>query len=118
STAVGPAIGIATAEVREAPATLRVRALARIAYDATRHAWINPRATGVVQEIRVDVGSRVVRGDVLATIASSDLGDLRARITSAQARVNLARIALERQDKLVADGSAPQRQRDEAQAEL
>jgi len=63
-------------------------------------------------------GVRVHRGQVLAEMQSLELGKTRGDYRDAEARVHLARQALERKRSLAAERIAPQREVQEAEAEL
>jgi membrane fusion protein, heavy metal efflux system len=63
-------------------------------------------------------GQRVRRGQVLAELQSLELGKTRGEYREAQARLELARQALERKRTLAEERIAPQREVQEAEAEL
>ncbi|HSN98028.1 MAG TPA: efflux RND transporter periplasmic adaptor subunit [Candidatus Nanopelagicales bacterium] len=81
-----------------------VRATARLVYDATRLAQLNARSPGVVRSIRVDVGSRVKKGDPLIVIDSAEVGAGRARLSAARARVEVAEQRYQREQGLGREG--------------
>jgi cobalt-zinc-cadmium efflux system membrane fusion protein len=96
--------GIETvAAEREANGT-GVIAIAKLTYDATKLGRVNPRSDGVVQEIKVDVGSRVAKGAQLAVIDSPEVGADRSRLQAARARVVIAEENHARQLALQQDG--------------
>jgi cobalt-zinc-cadmium efflux system membrane fusion protein len=110
---------VATAGIATVPATRRavgpaLRAVARVVYDAARVSHVNARAPGVVREVRVDVGSRVARGAVLAIVDSAVVGEDRGRLATARARLRAAEAAVGRQTALFEQGIAPRRSVDEA----
>jgi len=65
------------------------------------------RATGIVQERRVDIGDRVKTGDILAIIEAPEVGrnleKARAGVALATARADLARQALQRAKSMSKD---------------
>ena len=81
-----------------------------------------PRATGYVAERRVDIGSRVKKGDLLIRIAAPDLdaqlaqalgqleqtkaalGQANAQLAQAQANLSLAKVTSQRYQKLTTQG--------------
>jgi RND family efflux transporter MFP subunit len=86
-------------------------------------ATIFARATGYLKERKVDIGSRVKKGDVLATIAAPDLDQqlaqaraqvvqLEAAIEQARANAELAKATNQRTSKLVQQGWQTQQQGD------
>lgn len=72
---------------------------------------------GVVQRLQVDVGSAVVKGQVLAEIASADVSGARAELQSAQSRLTLAEAALQREEQLFAKGISARQELEVARAE-
>jgi multidrug efflux system membrane fusion protein len=71
-------------------------------------ALIFARATGVVSERRVDIGSRVRRGDVLAVVTAPEIDQgvdrARAALAQAKAKEQLAQTNLTRSHQLVDQG--------------
>jgi cobalt-zinc-cadmium efflux system membrane fusion protein len=100
--------GLEWAKVTELTRTAGVTAPVRLSYDATRLAQINARASGVVRSLRVDVGSKVKKGETLLVIDSPNVGADRARLAAAKARVTTAEDNLARQQRLVSEGLAAQ----------
>ena len=52
-----------------------VDCLAELEFDQNRLAKITSLAGGVVKSVEVDLGSRIDRGDLLATVASAAIGE-------------------------------------------
>lgn len=82
---------------------------------AERSADVATRMSGTVQEVPVDVGSRVARGDLLLRL---DGGDVQARIDAARSNLELAERSHRRISNLAADGAASQSELDEVTARL
>ena len=61
-----------------------------IKFNADRTAHVVPRMAGIVQSVAADLGQEVKKGDVLATLASSDLSELRSELRAASRRRDLA----------------------------
>ncbi|HEX2877145.1 MAG TPA: efflux RND transporter periplasmic adaptor subunit [Polyangiaceae bacterium] len=97
-------VGIATVTAEVRPNDAALVAPARVAYDATRLALVNARSPGVVRELKVDIGSKVKKGDPLMTIDSAGVGADRARLAAAQARVRVAEENLGRETQLEKEG--------------
>lgn len=76
---------------------------------AGEYARINARATGFVESRKVELGDRVVAGQVLATIAAPEVDqDVRAAeaaVGQAKADAALARLNFERAQRLVGSGA-------------
>lgn len=80
-----------------------------------RTAHLATRMSGTVREVPVDVGSRVAAGDLLVRL---DATDIEARVSAAQANVQLAERSFRRIESLAADGAASQAELDEVTARL
>jgi cobalt-zinc-cadmium efflux system membrane fusion protein len=100
--------GLEWVKVSEQQRSAGVTAPVRLTYDATRQAQVNARASGVVRSLKVDIGSKVKKGDALVVIDSPDVGADRARLTAAKSRVATAEENLARQQRLVSEGIAAQ----------
>ncbi len=101
--------GIETVKAALRQGGASVVAPARLSYDATKQAQINARSPGVVRALRVDVGSKVKKGDVLAIIDSPAVGADRARLDAARSRVAVAEENFQREKSLVDKGLSAQR---------
>ena len=104
--------------------------------DAFARAALYARATGYIAERRVDIGSRVRKGDILLRIAAPDLdqqlaqaeaqvGQLeaqllqaRAMVDQAKANVNLANVTNNRTTTLAGQGWASKQNADNSQASV
>ncbi len=102
--------------------------------DAIFSASIYPRATGYITERRIDIGSRVSKGDLLIHIAAPDLdqqlaqaeaqvGQVKAaeeqaeaQVKQAEANLNLAKVTLARSATLSQQGYETLQNRDNQQA--
>lgn len=110
--------GLETVKAVLRPGGAAVVAPARLSYDGTRLAQINARSPGVVRTLKVDVGSKVKKGDVLAVIDSAAVGADRARLTAAKSRVAVAEQNHRREKSLVEEGIAAQKNTLATQQEL
>lgn len=117
--------GIITVAAAEDAAGAVLPVVGRIVPDAARMAMVNARVPGVLRSIDVDVGSRVSKGDAMATIESAQLGGAQSRLRSSQARATAARENLAREEALVElrvtsarDVQAARRDAEEAEADL
>lgn len=104
--------------------------------DAFDTASIYARATGYISERRVDIGTRVHAGDLLAHIAAPDLDNqlrqaeaqlgqteaalvqARTQVTQANANVNLAKVTFARTNQLTQQGYETLQNRDQQQASV
>ncbi|WP_349970685.1 efflux RND transporter periplasmic adaptor subunit [Pseudomonas caspiana] len=74
-----------------------------IRFDEDRTTHVVPRVGGIVEEVKVDLGQAVKKGQVLAVIASQQISDQRAELNAAQRRLELARLTMQREKKLWED---------------
>lgn len=102
--------GLRFAKAVTQPATREVLATARVVYDATRVAQVNPRMPGVVRSIRADVGTKVRARSALAVIESADVGAEQSRLQSARGRLEVADANYLRVETLRTDGIAPEKE--------
>jgi cobalt-zinc-cadmium efflux system membrane fusion protein len=102
------------------PAALPPRRLAltaTLAVDADRHVWIGSRFAGEILEIGkspegdgrlLRFGDKVARGQLLAVIWSKDLGEKKAALADALAKLHLARERLQKLEAAYANGAIPE----------
>ena len=62
---------------------------AEITYNGNHFAHLSSRASGVISQVYKDLGDSVSKGDLLATVDSSDLGDAKSKYLQAHALVDL-----------------------------
>ncbi|NBF12485.1 efflux RND transporter periplasmic adaptor subunit [Pseudomonas sp. Fl4BN1] len=74
-----------------------------IRFDEDRTSHIVPRAAGVVESVKANLGQSVKKGDLLAVIASQQISDLRSELAGAGRRVELARTTFARERQLWVD---------------
>ncbi|MEC7524196.1 MAG: efflux RND transporter periplasmic adaptor subunit [Myxococcota bacterium] len=116
-------IGIEVVEATAAPGHREVLATARVTYDPSRVAHLNPRAPGVVRAVHADLGDPVSPGDPLATVASAEVGAAATQVAAARSRLEVAEANLTRAERLEGvvserDRLSARRERDEARAAL
>ena len=121
-----PTVGVATAKREDGPLQVSLPGQT----EAFDYASLYPRATGYVVERRVDIGSRVHKGDLLIRIAAPDtdaqlaqaqaqVGQLEAAIVEAQASLkqavanhHLADVTSKRSTVLAGEGWTPRQTAD------
>lgn len=101
--------GLTFSEVARQPLTHSVTCNAEIAYDGNRFAQLSSRVPGVVREVRVDLGAKVARGDVLAVIDSPELAAAKSDLLQAMSSVALQSKSFERESALEKTGLSPLR---------
>ena len=109
---------ITTRVVESRPGGERATLLGELAVDQRKYAEIAAPAGARVVRVLVDAGDRVRQGELLAELASAELGRSRAEYLSASARVKLAEAALERKRGLAEEKIVPLRELQEAESAL
>jgi cobalt-zinc-cadmium efflux system membrane fusion protein len=71
-----------------------------IRFNEDRTAHVVPRAVGVVEAVKVNLGEQVKKGQVLAIISSQQVSEQRSELAAAQQRAALARTLFSREKKL------------------
>lgn len=87
----------------------RLACNAETAYDGRHSAEILSRVSGVLREVRVDLGQVVRRGEVIAVVDSAQVGTAKVQFHSARSAVDLARVTYDRTLKLTQEKAAPAR---------
>ncbi len=84
------------------PGRLRVEVVlpGEVALNADRVAHVVPRVSGVVREVRKNLGDTVQRGEIMAILESRELADSTAAFLAAQERLNLAQSNFAREEQL------------------
>ena len=71
-----------------------------IHFNEDRTAFVVPRLTGVVENVLASIGQAVKKGQILATIASPAISDLRSELNTAKQRLGLAKSTYDREKML------------------
>lgn len=108
---------LTTTKVEQRPGGEGVSAVGEVQADQARYAEVGAPVTARVVRLLASPGQSVRAGQVLAEAQSTDLGRARADYDAAEARVTLARAALERK-RALADRIVPRREVQEAEADL
>jgi len=93
-----------------------VSCLAEFAFNQNKLTKITSLARGIVKNVEVDLGSRVEKGDLLATLTSATIGEAQGAYLSAIAQHELSETVLERQRSLLAQSISSERDYQEAKA--
>jgi len=91
---------IISSSANSANLKLKLRLNGQIALNADKVAHIVPVVSGVVREVNRNVGDKVQKGDVLAWIESRELADTKAAYLAACERLDMAKLAFEREESL------------------
>lgn len=106
---------VAAPTMKEVARTLVLPAV--VEADPSRTVKVMPPVTGRVVELKVQLGGRVIQGQELAVIDSSDLAQAYADIEKARSTLTLTKKALDRQMGLEKAGGAAIKDREQAQSD-
>ncbi|MFC5474146.1 efflux RND transporter periplasmic adaptor subunit [Paraherbaspirillum soli] len=103
-------VELSDAQIEAAGVVVRTAAAARIntaitlpgeiRFNEDRTAHVVPRLTGVVEQVAVNLGQQVKKGQLLAVVASTGLAEQRSELLAAQKRLAFARTTYGREKKL------------------
>jgi len=116
--AVLDSLGLAYATVTEEALAPSVELPANLVAVPDRRATAGPRVAGRIAEVRVNVGDSVEADAVLLVLESETVGRAWADLIAARARADVARQALARQRRLLADRVTSERAAEEAEGAL
>ncbi len=111
-------IGLESELVRQEALHQTLVVNAEVVYDATKFARLSSRAPGVVIEVRKNVGEEVRLGEVVAVVDSADLGSAKAALLDAIAKVRLWEKNDRREQTLLGQGIATEREALESETRL
>lgn len=94
-----------------------IQVVGNVSADADHFAIVGPLVAGRVTRLVVGVGSRVKRGQVMAEVESAEVGDARAALLSAKARLSAADANLRRERELADKRISSAREREIAEAQ-
>jgi cobalt-zinc-cadmium efflux system membrane fusion protein len=88
--------GIEVEAVRPRRISAAIDVPAEVEFDATRVTRVTPRVAGIVQEVTAELGDIVQAGDLLAVMASPELGEAKSQYIERKQTCRLAEADLER----------------------
>jgi membrane fusion protein, heavy metal efflux system len=92
--------GVETAPAGPGKLRIEVMLPGEVTLNADRIAHVVPRVSGVVREVRKNLGDTVKRGEIMAVLESRELGDITALLLAARERVKLAQSNFDREEQL------------------
>ena len=110
------AVEILTAGPAKIKSTLKLQG--EIKLNADKSVQIVPRVGGIVEAVTVNAGDKVRKGQVLATVSSQMIAEIRSDLLAAQKRVGLARTTYEREKQLWEEKISAQQDYLQAQNDL
>lgn len=99
-------IGLKAAPAEEKDITPVLHVTGVLEFDEQRIAAVGSRISGRVKQVRVIEGTKVVMGDLLASLESAELGKAQAEILTVKARAAVADADEIRKKKLLSEGIA------------
>jgi membrane fusion protein, heavy metal efflux system len=109
-------IRVATAERRALTGGVAIPAEVQFEPSSTAH--VGPLVPGRITRVSVALGDRVKRGQLLGSVASSDVSSARAKLDQTKARLTAAESTLKRQQQLSTEGIGAQRSLIDAEAQV
>jgi membrane fusion protein, heavy metal efflux system len=109
-------IAVRTARVERRALAAELETTGQVDFDQSRLAHVSPRIPGRVQAVRVELGSRVTKGQPLATLDSLELGQIKADYLQGRAREDVTRQTYEREKGLRAERISSEQEVLDAQA--
>lgn len=109
-------IEILTAGPAKISTTLNMQG--QIKLNADTSVKVLPRVSGIVELVHVHAGDKVRKGQVLATISSQDMVELRSELQAARQKVSLAKATYEREKQLWEEKISAQQDYLQAQNDL
>jgi cobalt-zinc-cadmium efflux system membrane fusion protein len=110
-------VGLRLGAVVQRPMAGIVSANAEVNYDQTRVAQVAPRASGIAWQVEKQVGDQVKQGEILALIASTDVGRAKAEYLEAVTLLDTKGKAFRRSEELLSKNVGNRAGYEEAQAE-
>ncbi len=108
---------IELATVRPTRLASDLQLVGTVGFHEDRYAVVGPLVAGRVSRLVAGVGDRVRRGDVIAEIESAEVGQARAELLAAKARLSAAEANLRRESDLADRKISSERERELAQAQ-
>lgn len=110
--------GIRAQAAEARPLAAEIETTGEVGRNEDRVARVGPRVAGRITAVHAVLGQKVSRGQALAVIDSTELGQTKADYLQAQAQEDLARATYERENRLAAEKISSQKEVLEARAAL
>jgi membrane fusion protein, heavy metal efflux system len=110
--------GIQTRTVEKKRFARTLEVVGQLDFNPNRLAQLSARSDALVTAVHADVGDEVKAGQPLVGVASATVGEDQGRLAASQARLEMARAALAREESLAGRGINSRSSLEQAQAEL
>jgi membrane fusion protein, heavy metal efflux system len=94
-----------------------INVIGNVSFSADHVAIVGPLVSGRIARLAAGIGARVERGQVVAEVESADVGDARAALIAARARLSAADANLRRERELADKQISSVREREQAEAQ-
>lgn len=94
-----------------------INVIGNVSFSADHVAIVGPLVSGRIARLTAGIGARVERGQVMAEVESADVGDARAALIAARARLSAADANLRRERELADKQISSVREREQAEAQ-
>jgi len=111
-------LGIKTAKAGGEGSVATITVPGSMEYDLLHYAEVGPRLDGRITEVKVKLGDKVKKGDVLAVLAVPSLAEAQAAFLTSNAALGAAKKNAEREKALLEKSLTTAREAEVAQAEL
>ncbi len=118
SPAIARTAGFEYQQIGTSDLSLEIERNAEIVYNANQYARLSSRAPGVIVEVHKDLGDRIEKGEVVATVDSMALGSAKADLLQSSELLSLWQANAEREQSLMEKGASTERALLEAQTHL
>lgn len=112
----GAGVSIGTLEMKNLTSVIKVNGTLEVPNE--NKALITSLAGGVLQSLKVHPGDRVSKGQVIGTIANSEVSGVQQHLISINSQLNFAEKERQRQSELVAGNAAPMKNLQKVEAEI
>lgn len=118
SPAIARTAGFEYAQIGTSDLSQEIERNAEIVYNANQYARLSSRAPGVIVEVHKDLGDRIKKGEVIATVESMTLGSAKADLLQSSELLALWKANAGREQSLMEKGASTERALLEAQTHL
>lgn len=109
SPSIAQLAGIEYAQIGMSDLRQEIKRNAEVVYNANKYARLSSRASGVIIEVHKELGERVKKGEVIATVDSMALGSAKADLLQSSELLALWEVNAQREQSLMDKGVSTER---------